>query len=194
MIYAKHKATQAEFVKAWWDEKDRKAWEKLKRDYPGIETVSFFNGMTYADKLRAIPNNALRRAGLKPRRRNGRRKAETVHLSLASMSHILTSTDKTMQRAIQIKLAQLTKQFADVGKMAVKAANAFDQFSDSHFQEDEQAGFRHWLETTQKQPYIGRVMIHKNEPFIIGCDLAQGESMTGRIKFSRADGMEVRDG
>lgn len=34
----------------------------------------------------------------------------------------------------------------------------------------------------------------KYEPFIIGCDLAQGESVTGQIKFSRADGTEVRDG
>lgn len=34
----------------------------------------------------------------------------------------------------------------------------------------------------------------KYEPFIIGCDMAQGESVTGQIKLSRADGMEVRDG
>lgn len=89
MTYAKHKTAQAEFVAAWWEAQDRKAREKLKRHYPGIETVSFFGGMEYADKLRNIPNNALRRAG-----------------------------------------------------------------------------FQHWLETTQKQPYFGRVMIHKNEPFL----------------------------
>ena len=165
MTYAKHKTTQAEFVKAWWDEKDRKAWEKMKQDYPGIETVSFFCGIDYADKLRNIPNNALRRAGLKPRRRNGKRKADTVTLSQATMEHILKSIDKTMQKAFQVKLMQLTEQFADVGKMAVKAANAFDQFAESHFQEDEQSGFQRWLETEQKQPYIGRIMIHKNEPF-----------------------------
>lgn len=141
MTYAKHKTTQAEFVKAWWAEKDRKAWEKLKRHYPGIETVSFYGSMEYADKLRAIPNNALRRAGLKPRRRNGKRKKDTVCLSQASMTRILTSTDKTMQRAFSIELAKLTKQFADVGKMAVKTASAFDQF-------------------------LGRVMLHKDEPFV----------------------------
>ena len=166
MRYAKNKATQAEFVKAYWEAQDRKAWERLKKDYPGIETVSFFNGMEYRDKLRNIPNNALRRAGLKPRRRNGKRKKDAVCLSQASMTHILTSTDKTMQKAFGIELAKLTKQFADVGKMAVKAGNAFDHFADSHFQEDEQAGFQHWLETQPKQPYLGRVMIWKDMPFV----------------------------
>lgn len=153
MTYAKNKTTQAEFVAAWWEAQDRKAREKLKRHYPGIETVSFFGGMEYADKLRNIPNNALRRAGLKPRRRNGKRKKDTVCLSQVSMTHILTSTDKTMQRAFSIELAKLTKQFADVGKMGVKAADALD-------------GLRHELEAEKQRPYLGRVMHYKNEQFL----------------------------
>ena len=82
------------------------------------------------------------------------------------MTRILTSTDKTMQRAFRVELAKLTKQFADVGKMGVKAANAIDRFAESHDHENEADGFRHWLEIIQKQPYLGRVMMHKNEPFL----------------------------
>ena len=157
MTYAKHKTTQAEFVAAWWEAQDRKAREKLKRHYPGIEAVSFYGGMEYADKLRNIPNNALRRAGLKPRRRNGKRKKDTVCLSQASMTRILTSTDKTMQRAFRIELAKLTKQFADVGKMGVV-------FTDSHYRED---ALRQYFESeAAERHYLGRVMHYKNEPFL----------------------------
>ena len=71
MTYAKNKTTQAEFVKAWWEKADKKAEAFLQKECPGIG-ISLFNVATYKDKLAAIPNNVLRRAGLKPIRRNGK--------------------------------------------------------------------------------------------------------------------------
>lgn len=168
MTYAKSKTTQGEFVKAWWEAKDRRAWEQLKRNCPWIEMESCFNGMTYADKLHNIPNNALRRAGLKPIRRNGMRKKEwkkqQFYRSIAAINAEVIQP--LLDELIPKKVKQITEQFADVGKMASQTADALNQFAESHFQEDEQSGFQRWLETEQKQPYIGRVMVWKNMPFL----------------------------
>lgn len=159
MTYAKHKTTQAEFVAAWWEAQDRKAREKLKRHYPGIETVSFFGGMEYADKLRNIPNNALRRAGLKPRRRNGKRKKERTVLSQASMQRILRGIDRAVTQIAALEMAKMTEQFADVGKMG-------EAFSENHYQENALDAMRFHFEAEKQRPYLGRVMHYKNEPFL----------------------------
>ena len=157
MTYAKNKTTQAEFVKAWWEAKDRRAWEKLKRNCPSIEMESSINGMTYADKLHNIPNNALRRAGLKPIRRNGMRKKEWKKQQfLRSIAAINAEViQPLLAELIPKKIEQVNDCFAPVKTV----------FAESHFQEDERSGFQRWLETEQKQPYIGRVMVWKNMPF-----------------------------
>lgn len=159
MTYAKHKTTQAEFVAAWWEAQDRKAREKLKQDYPGIETVSFYGGMEYADKLRNIQNNALRRAGLKPRRRNGERKKERTVLSQASMQRILRGIDRAVTQIAALEMAKATEQFADVCEMG-------EAFSENHYQEDALDAMLFHFETEKQRPYLGRVMHYKNEPFL----------------------------
>ncbi len=151
MIYAKHKTTQAEFVKAWWEKVNKQVLERLER-YAFVSGGNFSDGITYKTKLWAIPNNALRRAGLKPRRRNGERKKGERTLDTQTMQKVLREIDRHVQR--------------EMNEILAKTANAIDQLAESHYQENEAAGFQHWLETTQKQPYFGRVMIHKNEPFV----------------------------
>lgn len=163
MTYAKHKTTQAEFVAAWWAEKERREWEQMKRYCPWVEMESCFNGVTYADKLHTIPNNALRRAGLKPIRRNGMRKKEWKKKQF--LRSIAAINAEIVQPLIPQKIEETVSLFANVGKSASQTADALNQFAESHFQEDEQSGFQHWLETAQKQPYIGRVMVWKNMPF-----------------------------
>lgn len=160
MTYAKHKTTQAEFIAAWWEEQDRKARGKLKRHYPGIETVSFFGGMEYADKLRNIPNNVLRRAGLKPRRRNGKRKKERTVLSQASMQRILRGIDRAVTQIATLEFTKMTEQFADVCEMG-------EPFSENYYQEDTLDAMLYGFEAaTRDRLYLGRVMLHKDEPFL----------------------------
>ena len=153
MTYAKHKTTQAEFVKAYWEAQDRKAWEKLKKDYPGIETVSFFNGMEYRDKLRNIPNNALRRAGLKPIRRNGMRKKEWKKMQvLRALAAINAEViQPLLVELIPKRVEHLYEKFACPIEVA-NQENVFEMHEENavHFERN----------------YLGRVMIHKNEPFV----------------------------
>lgn len=160
MKYAKSRPTQSEFVAAWWQKAEQTANRKLERDYPGIASVKLFNGMTYADKFWAIPNNAIRRAGLKPRRRNGERKKERTVLSQAPMQRILRGIDRAVTQIAALEMAKMTEQFADVGKMG-------EAFSENHYQEDALDAMLYDFEAaTRDRPYIGRVMLRKDDPIL----------------------------
>lgn len=195
MTYAKRKTTQSEFVAAWWDKAEQKTAQSLEERYPGISSVKMFDGMTYADKLRAIPNNALRRAGLKPRRRNGKRKKEQTVLSQASMQKILRNMNAMVTSIAAREIRKMTEQFADFHDL-FKASNEVTML-------EVRGGLGNKVQFTltgeEAERYLREqreqsAAMFKRVPFIIGCDLAQGESVTGQIKLSRADGMEVRDG
>lgn len=191
MIYAKRKTTQSEFVAAWWDKAEQKTAQSLEERYPGISSAKMFDGMTYADKLRAIPNNALRRAGLKPRRRNGKRKKEQTVLSQASMQKILRNMNAMVTSIAALEIKKRTEQFVDFRDL-FKASN---EVTVPEVRGGPGNKVQFTLTGEEAERYLRE---QENEsrygPFIIGCDLAQGESATGQIKFSRADGTEVRDG
>lgn len=195
MTYAKSKTTQSAFVAAWWDKAERKTAQKLKEHYPGISSVRLFDGMTYADKLWAIPNNALRHAGLKPRRRNGKRKREQTVLSQASMQKILRNMNTMITSIATLETQKRTEQLADFHDL-ITASNEVTML-------EVRGGLGNRVQFTLAGEEAKRYLREQREqsaamfkrvPFIIGCDLAQGESVTGQIKFSRADGTEVRDG
>lgn len=195
MTYAKHKTTQSAFVAAWWDKAERETAQKLEEHYPGVLSVKLFDGMTYADKLRAIPNNALRRAGLRPRRRNGKRKKEQTVLSQASMQKILRNMDAMVTSIAALEIPKRMEQFADFHNL-FKASNEVTMLevrggpgNKVKFMLTGEEAERYLREQREQSDAI-----FKRVPFIIGCDLAQGESVTGQIKFSRADRTEVMDG
>lgn len=192
MTYAKHKTTQGAFVAAWWDKAEQKTAQSLEEYYPGVSSVKMFDGMTYADKLRAIPNNALRRAGLKPRRRNGKRKKEQTVLSQASMQKILRNMNAMVTSIAALEIQKRTEQFADFHDL-FKASNEVEVL-------EVRGGLGNRVQFTltgeEAERYLREqreqsAAMFKRVPFIIGCDLAQGESVTGQIKFFRADGTEV---
>lgn len=157
MKYAKSRPTQSEFVAEWWDEQERKTNQKLEENYPGIASVKLFAGMTYADKLQAIPNNALRRAGLKPRRRNGERKKERTVLSQASMQRILRGIDRAVTQIAALEMAKMTEQFADVGKMGVAFTDSQDRL---------EAARRYFMSDASNRPYSGAI-IRENGLFVL---------------------------
>lgn len=159
MKYAKSRPTQSEFVAAWWDEQERKTNQKLEEHYPGIASVKLFAGMTYADKLRAIPNNALRRAGLKPRRRNGERKKEQTVLSQASMQRILRGIDMAVTQIAALETKKRTERFADISEIGCG-------FSENHYQENTLDELMYVYETEKPPKYIGRVMLRKDDPIL----------------------------
>lgn len=186
MTYVKHKTTQSAFVAAWWDKAERKTAQKLKEHYPGISSVRLFDGMTYADKLRAIPNNALRRAGLKPRRRNGKRKKEQTVLSQASMQKILRNMDAMVTSIAAREIRKMTEQFADFRDL-FKASNEVTVL-------EVRGGLGNKVQFTltgeEAERYLREqreqsTAMFKRMPYIIGCDLAQGESVTGRIEYRK---------
>lgn len=182
MTYAKHKTTQSEFVAAWWDKAEQKTAQKLEEHYPGISGVKMFDGMTYADKLRAIPNNALRRAGLKPRRRNGKRKKEQTVLSQASMQRILRNMNAMVTSIAALEIKKRTEQFADFHDL-FKTSNEVRVL-------EVRGGPGNKVQFTLTGEEAERYLreqenISRYGPYIIGCDLAQGESMTGRIEYRK---------
>lgn len=188
MTYAKSKTTQSEFVAAWWDKSEQKTAQSLEERYPGISSVKMFDGMTYADKLRAIPNNALRHAGLKPRRRNGKRKKEQTVLSQASMQKIIRNMNAMVTSIAALEIKKRTEQFVDFRDL-FKASNEVTVL-------EVRGGPGNKVQFTLTGEEAERYLREQeNEsrygPYIIGCDLAQGESVTGQIKLRRADRTEV---
>lgn len=186
MTYAKSKTTQSDFVAAWWDKKERKAKMLLEADYPGLADVKLLTGITYSDKLQAIPNNDLRRAGLKPRRRNGKRKKEQTVLSHESMQKILRTMNAMVTSIAALEIQKRTEQLADFHNllMASNEATLLEvrggpgnrvQFTLT----GEEA--ERYLREQREQSTV----MFKQAPYIIGCDLAQGESMTGRVEYRK---------
>jgi hypothetical protein len=112
VVYAKNKTTQRDFVLAWWDRLDRKLAHNMKESYPYIEDFNLSQDMPYADKLRNIPNNALRRAGLKPKRRNGKRKK--AELSFDAKRKILMRLDLAMCQIAGREIQKRNERFAEI--------------------------------------------------------------------------------
>lgn len=157
MKYAKSRPTQSEFVAAWWDEQERKTDQKLEEHYPGIASVKLFSGMAYSEKIRFIPNNALRRAGLKPRRRNGKRKKEQTVLSQATLQRILRGIDKAVTQIAALEMEKMTEKFADVGKMDVVFTDSQDRL---------EAARRYFMSDASNRPYSGAI-IRENGLFVL---------------------------
>jgi hypothetical protein len=183
VTYAKHKTTQGEIVAAWWSKVEQKTSQSLEEHYPGISGVKLFDGMTYADKLRAIPNNALRRAGLKPRRRNGKRKKEQTVLSQASMQKIIRSMNAMATSIAALEIHKRTEQLADFHDLLM-ASNEVTML-------EVRGGLGNRVQYTltgeeaeryRREQREQSAAMFKQAPFIIGCDLAQGHDFTGGIE------------
>lgn len=182
MTYAKHKTTQSEFVAAWWDKAEQKTAQSLEEHYPDISSVKIYDGMTYADKLRAIPNNALLRAGLKPRRRNGKRKKEQTVLSQASMQKILRNMNAMVTSIAALEIQKRTEQFADFHDL-FKESN---EVTVLEVRDGPGNNVQFTLTGEEAERYL-REQANESRygPYIIGCDLAQGEDCIGEIRIEK---------